>query len=266
MKRAKPACSRRAEGERRTPEQRAVRVLDGGARLAAGVDDGLAVASPGSTPAPRSDRGWWSSTAAVCRRQHRRRILMIRRTARIPRGCCAGVAGVNTGPRSVTTKGALPWKAGYRLGTTGTNHFPSGPLSRAKGVGARLVARTERAGLRGAAWTRPRGCDALGRDARSVPTTTHRPVRGSRRSWRISGAGRSCAGGLVSVRTRAPPRFRLRSRLDPPSRRGQPGSGGSHDKNAAIPDTAKCGRWRWGGAGCPGDGGVRPPGTSRSAR
>ena len=42
---------------------------------------------------------------------------------------CTPLAGawVNTGPRWVTTIGAVPSKAGYKLGTTRTSHWPPGP-------------------------------------------------------------------------------------------------------------------------------------------
>ena len=53
------------------------------------------------------------------------------------------------------------------------------------GRGRLLVARAERARAAVSAWTGGPGGEAVGRLARSMLTTTQRPVRGSRRSWFI---------------------------------------------------------------------------------
>ena len=128
------------------------------------------------------------------------------------------VAWVNTGPRLVTTKGAFPSKAGYRLGTTRTSQFPSASLVSSVGVTCSSLPGQKGQGREVSAWIdAARGAKAWGRVARSVLTTTQRPVRGSSRSWFIS----SCAWPLLvsdclSAHVASPPRSDLRR--PPPTR------------------------------------------------
>ena len=94
------------------------------------------------------------------------------------------LAWVKIGPRLVTTKGSLPSKAGYRLGTTRTSHLPSGPTASREGDPVSSLPGQNGHGREVSAWIDAiRGANALGRVARSVLTTTQRPVNGSSRSW-----------------------------------------------------------------------------------
>jgi hypothetical protein len=93
------------------------------------------------------------------------------------------VAWVKTGPRLVTTKGAVPSKAGYRLGRTRTSHLPSAPRVSRVGVTLSSLPGQKGQGREVSAWIdATRGAKAWGREARSVLTTTQRPVSGSSRS------------------------------------------------------------------------------------
>ena len=96
--------------------------------------------------APRSGRGWRSSPRWSARRSGSTTssgdLGDSTNTSWMP----PAVAWVNTGPRLVTTNGALPSKAGYRLGTTRTSHCPSAPPVSRVGVTVSSLPGTERAG------------------------------------------------------------------------------------------------------------------------
>ena len=185
-------------GDEGHPEQLAVRVLDGGARLPAGIDDGLAVAEAGDRrvlldPIPYGGHHRRGLLVA----EHRPRVLMVRGQyedlvdpARTGLGEDRSAVGDHEG--RVALEGRV------EIGDDPDQPLAVGPAGLQGRSGDLLVAGAERAGPRGVGLDRrDPGAKAWGRVARSVLTTTQRPVSGSSRSWFIDVEGRSSVDRLL---------------------------------------------------------------------
>ena len=188
-------------------------VLDGGARLAPGVDDGLAVAEPGDVGVlldPVADGGHDRRRLLVG--QHRPRVLVARARGRAPRGCRPRVAWVKTGPRLVTTNGRVALEGRIEVG-----HHPDQPLAVGTpdlegGRHALLVAGAEGAGSGGVGLDRgDPGREGLGPGG--PVGAHHHPAAGEgieselvHREWASASLWSSC----LCTHARSPPLFRLR--------------------------------------------------------